>query len=276
MKNNKYKILVLSDLKDSTNNLLENTVSLSKMIGGEISLFHVKKPTDIVERESQLSAFRTINEKHSITNKRIETLVNNVKDNTNGTKINYSHVFGNVKSEIEDYILKNKPDLVLLGKRKPKAISFGDNITDFVLKIFGGMVLIVDDEKSIEFNNELSIGLLDGKQHSFNTRFTDFLFEHCKKPLISFKFVNKSDNINEKKINTDSKFVEYVFERNDSSIQNLSNYVTKSNINLLLVDNNFEKGIQNGGLNQSDVKSVINQLNIPLILFNKRKHSQAV
>ena len=32
------------------------------MIDGEVDFFCVKKPTDIVEKESQLSAIRTINE----------------------------------------------------------------------------------------------------------------------------------------------------------------------------------------------------------------------
>ena len=75
MKNNKYKILVLSDLNKSADFRLKSTVSLAKMIDGDITLFHVKKPTDIVDRESQLSAMRSINKEHIVTNKKIESLV---------------------------------------------------------------------------------------------------------------------------------------------------------------------------------------------------------
>lgn len=36
MKKNKYKILVLSDLKKTTVSTLKSTVNLAKMIGGEV------------------------------------------------------------------------------------------------------------------------------------------------------------------------------------------------------------------------------------------------
>lgn len=51
-----YKILVLTDLKDSPSTLLNNAVNLAKKVDGEIDLFSVQKFTDVVERESQLSA----------------------------------------------------------------------------------------------------------------------------------------------------------------------------------------------------------------------------
>ena len=42
------------------------------MIDGDIKFFHVKKPSDVVERESQLSAMRTINQEQIITGKKIQ------------------------------------------------------------------------------------------------------------------------------------------------------------------------------------------------------------
>ena len=59
----KNKILVLSDIDSSTKGILTNAVNLAKIIAGEVTLFCVKKATDIIENESQLSAMRTINEK---------------------------------------------------------------------------------------------------------------------------------------------------------------------------------------------------------------------
>lgn len=275
MKNNKYKILVLSDLNRPDDKVLENTVSLSKMIDGEISFFHVKKPMDIVDRESQLSTFRTINEKRAITKKRIENIVRNVEDSLE-TKINFGFVFGNVKNEIEDYININKPDLIVLGKRKPKTLSLGDNITDFVLKKYTGMVMIVDNDDSIQFQEELSLGLIDETNKLFNINITDALLEKSKKPLKSFKFVNNASLDDEKKVKNDSDYVEYVFERNDNSIKNLANFLKRSNVDLLLVDGNYSNNAKLGGLKKSDMKSVINQVKIPLLISNKSKISQAV
>ncbi len=266
MKTNKHKILVLSDLKDNTNIVLKNTANLSKMVDGEISLFHVKKPTDIVERESQLSAFRTISEKHNITKKQIEHFVNHVKK-THGMTMNYSYTFGNVKNEIEDHIKKHKPDIIVLGKRKSNPFGLGDNVTDLVLNKFNGIVLISGNEDTIEFNDQLSLGLLDGKNPFTNISFTNELFGLTKKPLKSFKVVNKVDNLSENNSKNDFKTVEYVFERSDYTVKNLTNYLSKSKVDLLLIDGNTENNTKEG-LNLSDVKSVINQLNISLLISN--------
>ena len=67
MEKSQYKILVLSDLTKSTTSTLRSSASLAKMIDGNVEFFCVKKPTDIVEKENQLSAIRTINKKYNIT-----------------------------------------------------------------------------------------------------------------------------------------------------------------------------------------------------------------
>ena len=104
------------------------------MINGEVELFHVKSATEIVESESQLSAVRNINEQYIVADKKIKGLLEPISKDYH-LKVKYKYAFGNVKDEIEKYINKVKPDIIVLGKRKSKALSFiGDNITDFVLK----------------------------------------------------------------------------------------------------------------------------------------------
>lgn len=267
MKTNKYKILVLSDLKDTTNNILKSTADLSKRIDAEVSFFHVKKPTDIVERESQLSAFRTISEKHTITKKRIENFVNQTRE-AHGISINYSYAFGNVKNEIEDYIQKHKPDMIVLGKRKSKAFSLGDNVTDFVLNTYKGIVLITGNESTYEFNEEISLGLLDDHNPFSQISFVNQLLERTNKPLKSFKVINKGSALQNKPSNP--KTITYVFERNDNTVHNLSTYLSKSKVNMLLLDANLDSKNKKGGFNQSDIKSVINQLEIPLLISNNK------
>ena len=57
----KYKIVVFSDLKKSLGNTLKSTLSLAKMLNGEIAIFHVKKATEVVTEDSHLSAIRSLN-----------------------------------------------------------------------------------------------------------------------------------------------------------------------------------------------------------------------
>ena len=101
MKSKKYKLLVLSDLNDSTLDILKSSVSLAKIIDGEINFFYVKKPTDIVGKENQLSALRTINKEHTVIDNKIKTVLKTISSDI-AFDINYSFTFGNVKNEIEN------------------------------------------------------------------------------------------------------------------------------------------------------------------------------
>src|SRR5690606_11069382 len=177
MKNeiNPYKILVLSDLKDSTDTTLKSTVSLAKMINGNINLFHVKKPTQIVDRENQLTAKRNINEKHTATHNKIKNIITPISSEF-GIDINYDFSFGNVKNEIANYIKEQKPDIIVLGKRKPSRFKLlGDSITHFVLKNFNGVVMITSDVNALEPNSGVSLGVLNGVNENFNLAFADDL-----------------------------------------------------------------------------------------------------
>ena len=275
MKNKKLKILVLSDLKEATNDILKSTASLVNIMGGEISLFHVKKPTDIVERESQLTALRTINEKHILTKKEIEQFSDYFQQTYN-ISMSHSYTFGNVKNEIKDYILINKPDIIVLGKRKSKTVNLaGDNITDFILKYHDGPVLIAGKDNRLEPNQELSLGVLNSKDSLASTSFSEKLLMHSKKPLKSFKFINKVNTLTGNEP-SDTKTVEYIFERNDDTIQNLSSYLSKSGINLLLIDGSSKNNKDKEGLNKSDLMNVINQLNISLFISNENNFSKTI
>ena len=134
----KYRIVVLSDLKKSSVATLESTVEMAKMIGGEIEVFHVKRPAEVIDIENQLSAMRTINQEHLTIDKKMQRLIKPISKNRE-IGIKYSFTFGNVKNEIGDYIRENRPDIVVLGKKKSK--SFGlirDRISEYVLNTFDG------------------------------------------------------------------------------------------------------------------------------------------
>ncbi len=160
MKKNKYKILVLSDLKETTNWTLQNALKLSKTIGGNIEFFHVKKPTDIVNTDSQLSAIRSINKEYVVTEKKINNLIAPIIENE-GIPIQTAFAFGNIKNEIENHINTCKPDVIILGNRKRKVLSFvGDKITDFVLKSYHGTVIIASNDTDFDFEKEFSLDFL--------------------------------------------------------------------------------------------------------------------
>ncbi|MFL1010722.1 universal stress protein [Flavisericum labens] len=265
---NKYKIVVLSDLKDSSEKTLKSSISLAKTIGADIKFFHVKKPTDVVDRDSQLSTFRTINEQHSLTKNSIDDLVKSVSK-TYGVPIDYGYAFGNVKTEIQDYLDKHQPDIVVLGKRKSKIGLTGDKIVNFVLKTHKGTILVVGNQNNLEPDEDLSIGFLNNHSTSQDDALTNSLLKKSQKPSKAFRFIDKSKKQESSKTNSDNKTIEYVFERNDNTIKNLSNYLLKSNINLLYLNRKENKN-KNGGLRKSDIKDILAKVDVSMLLSSEQ------
>ncbi|WP_460220194.1 universal stress protein [Psychroserpens sp. MEBiC05023] len=264
MKSNKYKILVLSNLKGSTTSTLKNTISLSKMIDANIEFFHVKKPTDIVETDSQLSAMRTINKERIVTEKKIKQLITSIS-NDYDVDIKTSFAFGNIKNEIKDHIEKTKPDIIVLGKRKQKALSFiGDNVTGFVLDTFDGPVMLASEKYGLEPEKELSLGFFNNNKHTSNLGFTEHLINQTDQPLMSFNIVDKPGQQNENLISSSNNTVDFVFEKNDNAFKTLSNYLEKNNVNLLCVNRSHISGRQSKV--KSEIKEVVDKVNVSLFL----------
>ena len=262
MKNNRYKILVLSDMKETTESIIKSGISLAKMIDGEVHFFYVKKPTEIVEKESQLSAMRTINKSFVSISKNIQNLIGPISKDYD-IEISCNHAFGNVKSEINDCIKSVKPDIVVLGQRKSSALSFlGDNITDFVIKNHNGAIMIVAQQHGLEPYEELSLGVLNDQSNNINIEFADRLFKHTQKPLKSFRTYQVSNDDKEKEVKTTKNIVELVFDRGDNSIKSLSNYLTKSDVNLLCLDRRSGSKFSS----KTEMKNTISTLNVSLLI----------
>ena len=264
MKKNKYKIVVLSDLKDSAGITLKSTVSLAQIIDGDIEFVHVKSPTDVVERDNQLSAMRDINAKHLVTENTIKEAIKPISEEY-GININYKFSFGNVKREIKKAIQDTQPDIIVLGKRKPRTIKLlGDSITQFVLKHYDGVVMIASEINALEPKGELSLGVLNGEVQTLNLDFTEHLMNHSQKPLKSFKILKKS-NISDDVVNEGNKnLVEFVFEQGDNAINNLSKYLSMSKTNLLFVDRANNVAIKK--LMGANIQSVVDSIDVSLLL----------
>lgn len=259
MKENKHKILVLSDLKDTTINTLTSAISIAKMIQGSITFFHVKKPTDVVKSDSQLSAIRTINKEYNTTDKKMKSLIAQLTKE-HEVRIDYNFSFGNIKNEINQFIEEVSPDMIILGKRKSTIFNFtGDNLTHYLLKEFNGPVFIAESDNSLKPSQPIFLGFLNSTKKSLDIEFTQKLLDFTKKPLVSF-------NVSEEGINSvqDEEALNYVFKKNDNILKSLSSYLVKNRINLLCIDRN------NNGLllSKPEINTIINKLNVSLLLTN--------
>lgn len=259
MENKKYKILVLSDLKDTTQTTLKNTIGLAKMIGGDVEFFHVTKPTEVVNSESQLSAMRNINEQYINTDKRIKQILEPLLLEYK-VDIKYKYAFGNVKSEIEKRIDKLKPDLVVVGKRKSRSINLmGDKITDYVIKHYNGVVIIASKDEIIDEDNQLSIGTFNNFEDSLDIDLVKSLLSKTKTPLKTFVIADST--IGAKTAESNQNKVKYVFEDNANVMNTLSGYVSKNKINLFCMLRN-----QNDQKQASYAKSLIDKMGVSLLV----------
>ena len=146
-----------------------------------------------------------------------------------------------------------KPDIIVLGKRKPKTVSFiGDNITSFILKKHQGPIVIIDDKNELEPNKELSLGVFN--YSNTDDDFSENIIRAAQSPLKAFNIANSSESLNNETFLKDTEKVEFVFSEGDNVLKNISNYLVKSNINLLFVNR------------KKNIKDVINKLDCSLIL----------
>jgi len=177
MKNNRYKILVLSDLKKKSVQVLDYASKLSNEIDANIELFYVKAATEVAETENPLSAMRIISDVSNRIDKKVKDLVLPIA-RENNIKIKTSFAFGNVKNEIENHIKLCKPDMIILGERQQKGFRFlGDNITELVNKHFKGVVFIATDKNVLDTEGNVSLDNLGLKNNidNYNIKHKDTL-----------------------------------------------------------------------------------------------------
>ncbi|MGB6154225.1 MAG: universal stress protein [Pricia sp.] len=269
MTNRTYKILVLSDLNNATDKMLANTVRLAKIINGEIAIFNVKRPTEIVAIDNQLSAMRSINTEHSVIDKKLSKLIAPISKSQE-VDITHSFAFGNVKDEISSYIKKHTPDIIVLGRRKYNPLSFvGDGITEFVLKTFDGPILIASDKYVMEPEEKMALGVLNGSARSLNLEFAEDLMANVLKPIKSFKFVKNSNAPKPTKLAKDGEITEYVFDYNDRAVSSLSKYISKNRVDLLYLGRGKKGSVDEKTLKLSDIWHIINAIKASVLVSGR-------
>ena len=168
MKNNKYKIVVLSDLKEKSAQALNYAAKLSKEIDATVEFFYAKDAAEVIQSENPLSAMSLIREVCNKTDQKVRALVNPIS-RENKIKIKTTFAYGNVKNEIEHFINTSKPDMIILGERKPKKFNFlGDNISGLISKKYKGVVFVATDETILDSSGNVSLDNLGLKNNIDN------------------------------------------------------------------------------------------------------------
>jgi predicted peroxiredoxin len=185
MKSNKYKILVLSDLKETASQTLIYAANLSKEMDADVEVFYVKKATEIIETENPLSAIRVISDVCNKTDKKIKKFVAPISKQTD-VHIKTAFAFGNVKNEIECCINTSQPDMIILGERTHKRFKFfRDNITRFVYNNYNGVVLVATGNNTLDGAGNVSLDNLGLKNNIDNYNANEQVKQQIKEKTIA-------------------------------------------------------------------------------------------
>ena len=168
MENNKYKILVLSDLKEKSTLALSYATKLSNEIDANVEFFYAKEGTEVLRTEDAVSAMAVIRDVRNRTEKKMKDLVSPISKENN-IKIKTTFAYGNIKSEIKNHINIAQPHMIILGERKKKRFNLlGDNITLLVKNNYEGVVLVATDNNVLDANGKVSLDNLGIKDNIAN------------------------------------------------------------------------------------------------------------
>lgn len=156
MNRDKHKILVLTDLKETSRETLVYAIAVAKELNAALALLCVKKPNDIITTHNQLSAARNLNSEYIKAEQKAKQIIKSITNNT-FFAVKSTIAFGNVKNEIEAYIESTNPDYIILGKKRKRILNLNSsNVTDFILKKFGNKCAIANKTNIAEIYEVLN------------------------------------------------------------------------------------------------------------------------
>jgi|GEM_PF-4674469 len=233
MKAQHSKILTLIDVQEPIDTIIKSTVNLAKTFDAEVKFLYVQKSMDTTKTENQIAVIQDLTQQRNAI-ARYKILVKRARK-LQGLKLDFAVVSGPLKKTIQSEVETYQPDLIVLGKRRPNLFRIiGREVTDFVLKIFDGPLLIAHPTKVLEIKEDLSLGVLNDLSTIEENDVSNALIEQSKKPVKYFSITDDaslSTNTNDAGI----PIISFIFENNQNAMKNVTNYVHKNDVQLLFL-----------------------------------------
>lgn len=261
----KYSISVLLDMTKSSEYVLKSAVELARRLNGTIEVFHVKPTTNLIKGDSQFSAIRTLNLDDRSTRAEIKNLISKI-DATKELSISYKLEYGNVKNRVRDYLTLQKPDILVLGKRRPRLGILFESITDFVIdNVRDTNVLILGKDDKFHSFEDINLGIFGSGFEDNDLEVIRDLKRDSDKPVRHFGIAN--DRENDQPIYPWHKTVSFTFSNGSNTVDGLVNYVSRTNTELLMCAPN--KGEKKSLFKSSPIKEVVRKANVPLLILGR-------
>lgn len=254
-KNSKYSIAVLMDLSNASALALSNAAQLAKAIDGRVEVLHVKVPTSIVKNDNQLSAMRSIHKDSRDSKNQIKEAINTISKQEN-LKISLKMVYGNEKNSVKEYLAENKPNFLVLDKRKSKILDALGN---------GVNVLITNEAHKFHSFKDISLGIFDDNLEESGLEIINDLKRENTQPLRLFSIKGNQEST-PKASSQLQDAISYVFTEGANVLDGLSSYVNRTNTQLLCIPNTRKARF---AFQTDRTKQLVNKLNVPVLIMAK-------
>lgn len=259
----KYDIVALVDLTKSSQRALHQAVELAKTLNGRVEAFHVKPPTEAAKYDNQLSAMRSIHEDNRASKNKLKQIVEQLST-TENFPISFKTGYGNVKNTLKDYISKKKPDILVLGRRKPKPLSLlGDGVTDFVLNECPSHVLIIGEKYEVPSFADVHLGIFGYSKQDQDVDIIRDLRKNNNHPMRMFgiKTDQKEESIENR---TESgEIISYVFSKGANAWDGITSYVSRTNTQLFCMPRHSK----DKSVKPSTTKRLLQKLEVPILIM---------
>ena len=106
--------LVLMDFSEASYKALKYIISMAKLLGGKIHVFHIGNANKMVTSDNQVVALRDLRLETRKIEKKLKSILEIIAAEDIQATCNYT--IGNIISELKIKIAGIKPDLVIIGK----------------------------------------------------------------------------------------------------------------------------------------------------------------
>lgn len=244
----KYRLSVLMDLSKASEATLTNAVQLAKVIDGDVEVFYIKTPADVVTRDNQLSAMREIHQDNRTSKSHIQNLVTEIS-RREGLPISVKMAYGNLKNGLREYIENAKPDILVLDKKRSKLMD----------AVSGVHVLITGEEHKFHSLEDITLGVFDDFNDSDFEIIQD-LKKESKEPVRMFS-INKTKV--PQKENLDNT-ISYVFSEGTNALDAIASYVVRTNTKLFCIPKAQKSRL---GFQNDPTKQVVRKLDVPVLIM---------
>lgn len=267
-----YNYLVLTDFSEASYSALKYTISLAKLIKGNIHICHIANPSNIVKNDNQVAAMRDVNSETEKIGKKIGAIVEMIiAEGINA--IPYCSI-GNIIYEFKELTNQLKPDVVILGKKKENPKLSG-KITSYLMNEYLGSLLIVKEDKIFQNGTKISVACNNNTFDLYDPKLIFSLNNQTKLPLKLLNIKQKNDS--NQKITIPQTWRESSYEidesiqleQNTTIVDSLLQHIINNDTELLCIgrdkSRNYLQRIFSSS--PSTLKDVVNKIDTPILVM---------